>query len=772
MTLLSFFYLHADHVQTTSHFGRLHLTELITFSPPTTPTAAIPLDALPRSFSGPDADSSVLAVDDYPLSFVLIGSNGWVLLVNANRTPSSSYFQVEPTYTLATSPVTPKQEDWMLTTVNAIRNPSFLIKHANPGAPIKPLDGRVGNVWPNDVLVTSPNMDLLYKPPTGLCRVRLRRDNHFGPDDPLYHPQPFDRQHAHLAVLRVKGSVLDDPLLETAWLIPKASNFVECPACGGLGRLDLRIRNQFTSLCLNVIAKFPSDAHTTDRLVGEGTIHLQRLLDQLDAPASQKDTFLRFSCAQRQVLELLARFEWVTVYRSKYMGKDRGCPLSVNMNVMGAFTEDYDVLDSLYHAGIPVWYIRPISASPEVRIDAVVDFIHDTNSFSLALRFGDVLDTSDATPPYRIVYSHLAGKPERYLAMGNFIRSLFHYPRLLGSAAPRSSTSIIRSNRPTRTLRPFSAFSDENPPRTSSSKPYPSKAPTNKGGAINPFLVTSPLLPPSVSAWSDALRTLSHHDLTIPPPPGHDRGYWVPPARLFVTPDRDESKLTLLRNWLRLREVIIFRATTGASRLSVKDWRSLLTISGGDSKKVSDTRSGKRHDSMRTLLKDFLTENSLSLKYDELPGIAAKWRGVEISDEKLPGTTVVQEILWELTELSFRQELVALDGELDTSDVGKWERQNLLDGCWKGGRADWVNGSEGLGSRTLEARIPYLTRLHRVMSTWRGDRPLELLDSFPSRDAHNFLVTANRVERALASFYTSSFLSVFGREASVPHTLS
>ncbi|KAK1230693.1 hypothetical protein PQX77_006208 [Marasmius sp. AFHP31] len=616
------------------------------------------------------------------------------------------------------------QESLQLTVANAIRDPSLLTRYANAGASLKSFDGRVGNVCPNDVLVTSPNMDILYKPPTGMCRVRLRRNNHFGPDDPLHHPQPFDRRHAHLAVLCVKGNAADNPLLETAWLIPKNTDFVECPSCGGLG-----------------------PAHSKDALVGEGTIQLNRLLDRLDAPASLKETFLRFAYAQRQVLKLLARYEWVRVYRAQYMRKDRGTPPEVSFGIMGAFTEDYDVLDSLYHAGIPVWFIRRLSTIAEVHISAVADFIHDTNSFALALRLGDVLDTSDVSPPHRIVYSHLAAKPERYLAMGNFVRSLFHYPRLIVPSPTKFDPAQVVRNlvNPVKTL-------------------------TNKGGPINPFLVTNPLLPSSVPTWSDALRTLSYHDLTTPPPPGHDRGYWLPPTRLFVTPERDDIKLALLRNWLKVREVLIFRTTTGASRLSAKDWRSLLNISGGDTKQVSETRSGKRHKSMLALLKDFLTEHSLSLKYDKLPRLEAKWKGAEISPEELPETRIIQEIPWEVTELNFRQELVALDGALDESGLGKWERQNMLDGCWKDGRADWVNGSEGLGSQTLEARLPYLTRLHQIMSTWRGDKPLELLDSFPKRTAHNHLVTANRVERALTVFYTSSFLSVFGREASVPHT--
>ncbi|KAJ8092482.1 hypothetical protein PM082_023735 [Marasmius tenuissimus] len=735
--------------------------------PQSLPTAAIAIDILPRSLPGLEADSLVLAVDDFPFSWVLIGClRNQVFPVTSRTTPQLILFQV----LVDTNTYVAKPQDVRLTSANVIRNPSLLTKYANSGARIC-LDGLVGNALSNDVLVTSPNMLMLYKPPTDLCRVQLRRDNHFGPDDLLHYPQPFNRMHAHLAVIRVKTDVVDDLPLETAWLIPEHKDFVECPSCSGLGRLDTRIRTSFASLCRDVLAKFPPEAHNNDGIVGEGSIHLKRLLDHLDAPASLNETFLRFACAQRQVLELLARFEWVSTYRTKFMGKDRGDAPGANLAIMGAFTEDYDALDSLYHAGIPVWYIRRLSNTPEVRIDKVVNFIHDTNSFKLALRFGGVLDTSDASPPHRIIYNQLAAKPERYMAMGNFIRSLFQYPCLIGLDTPRSSTSVIHTNHRAVPLCPFSAFSDKTRSSAGRSKPYASKSPRNKGGPTNPFVFSSPLLPPSVPAWANALHALSHHNLSTPPPPGHSRGYFLPPARLLVAPENDEIKLALLRNWLKVREVTIFRATRGAPCLSTKDWWSFLNISGGDTKQVSDTRSGKQYESMLTLLKDFLTENRLSLKYDELPLIKAKWKGRSLSPKQLPETRIVQQITWELNELNFRQELVALDGVLDESNLVKWDRQNLLDGCWQG-RADWVNGTEGLGSESLQARIPYLTRLHKIMSTWRGDKPLELLDSFPKREAHNFLVTSERVERALASFYTSSFLSVFGREASVPYILS
>ncbi|KAK1220273.1 hypothetical protein PQX77_016978 [Marasmius sp. AFHP31] len=311
------------------------------------------------------------------------------------------------------------------------------------------------------------------------------------------------------------------------------------------------------------------------------------------------------------------------------MGQDQGIPPEVSFGIMGAFMEDYGTLDSLYHAGISVWLVYQLSTITEVHINTMTDFIHDTNSYLLALQSGDILDTLDVSPAHQIVYSHLATKPEQYLAMGNFVQSLFHYPRPIGTDAPCSSTSVICTNCSPAILCPFSTFSNEAQSHASTSKPYLVETLTNRGGAINPFLVTSSLLPASVPAWLNTLCTLSHHDLMALLPPGHDCGYWLPPAQLFVALEQDNIKLALLY------------------------WRSLLNISSGDTKQVLATRSWKRHKLMLALLKDFLTEHSLSLKYDEFSQLAAKWKGAEISSEKLPEIRIMQDILWEVTELNF-----------------------------------------------------------------------------------------------------------------------
>ncbi|EEB92108.1 hypothetical protein MPER_09432 [Moniliophthora perniciosa FA553] len=114
---------------------------------------------------------------------------------------------------------------------------------------------------------------------------------------------------------------------------------------------------------------------------------------------------------------------------------------------MGAFTESLDDADMLFQGGIPVWLIRSFARFGDVRIDKVVDFVNISPSI-LTMRDGEEVDIGDAEPSRPVVYSHLANKPERYLAMANYIHSFISYPLLLGSNEARSSVSMRKSALP------------------------------------------------------------------------------------------------------------------------------------------------------------------------------------------------------------------------------------------------------------------------------------------------------------------------------------
>ncbi|KAJ8072103.1 hypothetical protein PM082_015661 [Marasmius tenuissimus] len=187
----------------------------------------------------------------------------------------------------------------------------------------------------------------------------------------------------------------------------------------------------------------------------------------------------------------------------------------------------------------------------------------------------------------------------------------------------------------------------------------------------------------------------------------------------------------------------------------------------------SDPKQVSHSKEMREVLQDFIQKSGLSLKPDNLDGIKPSWEGMKLEEGQLPSSRIVHEIMCELFELNFRQELLVLDSQLNGSSMSLFNRWCLLDACWvcSADRTPNISCSDGLGNDLIQGWSPYLAALPKVMSTWRISKPMELLNAFPNnKTAHNHYATVERVERALASSYTSATLDIFSH-ASVPHSL-
>lgn len=285
-------------------------------------------------------------------------------------------------------------------------------------------------------------------------------------------------------------------------------------------------------------------------------------------------------------------------------------------------------------------------------------------------------------------------------------------------------------------------------------------------------------MPPSVPIWESALKLLSNYNQSLPKSNEINGGYYLPPPRLFVTPQNPTTRCNLFHGWLRVCELVLYllaSPTCDSLCLSYKEWHALSDITAGfwsPSTSERGTKRGKQHLQMMTILQRCLQQSSVNLKLEVIAFQVTYWQGRELLQSELPDPLICRRILWEVNELNFRQELISLDRQLDTSNRTSVDRRDMLDACWVGSAENVENfkGNEGLAADALEDRLPFLRALHHVMSTWRGHRPAELLESFPENlQAHNFSLVVERVERALVNFYTSSFLDVFGRAASVPH---
>jgi hypothetical protein len=131
-----------------------------------------------------------------------------------------------------------------------------------------------------------------------------------------------------------------------------------------------------------------------------------------------------------------------------------------------------------------------------------------------------------------------------------------------------------------------------------------------------------------------------------------------------------------------------------------------------------------------------------------------------------------EEILWELAELSFRFELLALDGRVTTSTGD--DRQELISACFPGGAsasllvADLGAANHGLGNLYWEPRSVYLHALKKVMTTWKGEVPPIILAKkmkWTEREIED-------LEGEITHFYVKTFYDHFGRAPITPRRLS
>ncbi|KAF9255017.1 hypothetical protein L218DRAFT_1009027 [Marasmius fiardii PR-910] len=158
-----------------------------------------------------------------------------------------------------------------------------------------------------------------------------------------------------------------------------------------------------------------ADGSKDDYLVLQST-QLHTLLEWLRSQWTSKSiTLLRFAYAQWQFLELLARLDWLESYSEMYMTRGMGQEAPpVSAKIMGAFSDNNNVVNRLFYVGIPVWYAGPISQALDAHIDCVEFFIKENPLKQIQLHCGYTVDTEDTHPLHPVIYTGLANKPEQY----------------------------------------------------------------------------------------------------------------------------------------------------------------------------------------------------------------------------------------------------------------------------------------------------------------------------------------------------------------------
>ena len=278
-------------------------------------------------------------------------------------------------------------------------------------------------------------------------------------------------------------------------------------------------------------------------------------------------------------------------------------------------------------------------------------------------------------------------------------------------------------------------------------------------------------MPFCLDAWRVALRAVdeSRETFYLSGKGGklneNDGRYAFPEPGIFCSGENNTRRNKYLTVWEILRPVIINRMCSdlgNVTLLSNEQWRILLAGREGN----SNTKRGSARISINELLSPDATDVGVELSRIQ----SANPREYSISEAR--------NMLWELSELSFRFDLIMLDRKALAArrlENNAWNarllsplsREPLILACFPFGASDprhlafvdHEHARRGLASSTIRDRIPYLNALRAVMKEWDGYEihPIGRWEVLTGDAAE---VEGTLYEKAIAHFYTQSYSPV------------
>ncbi|KDR79081.1 hypothetical protein GALMADRAFT_63130, partial [Galerina marginata CBS 339.88] len=261
---------------------------------------------------------------------------------------------------------------------------------------------------PNGIVVTSPNMDWIPDIMKDSEQVLVRMDGHFFLADTGSAPQLFyyGTYFLPFTPVRPPASEISQHEFGLAWRELQRSDFVlEIGAeSSGLGRIVPALADEFIALrktlssriqALIDVGRWAENQYDEIKFNKTGMHYLSLTLTF--APQTYEDTLLTVTTFQRHVLEALACYAYLTVWKTREMNLDVDAPpRPVDKTIMGALTVDTNVAIRLHALGVPTWLIRTPSSIP-----------HDMN----------ICHECDPSIPSGLVREVMPNKPAAYIGV-------------------------------------------------------------------------------------------------------------------------------------------------------------------------------------------------------------------------------------------------------------------------------------------------------------------------------------------------------------------
>ncbi|KAJ7575118.1 hypothetical protein C8J56DRAFT_1064013 [Mycena floridula] len=668
----------------------------------------------------------------------------------------------------------------MPTAQQILADPSLLLHGRQEShIPLTGVDGKVGalvSVNGEDYIITSPNADRIYTPPLGECSISLKVNHHFGVHDPMVYPQPFVPEVGYLAAMAEYQHSPHSPLYlkptEVPFYIPTDDDFIlkdPSSSWNKLGTLRTVVREAITNVVRMSTYDLKTSIHSAirdDERIIQYDLTMQSLCQRLLRPAPKKEAFALLANLNRVYLESQARKLWVSVIKPRLESSNN--KVHPPEPVIGAFTDDFDIANHLFRAGIPVWYIHKLSDLPRIRIQQHQQpEIFTSNAIGVS---SDSLEVKlvEADPPHPIIFTGFAVDPRRYKEMSTYLRStistgILRQPQRDASLGPLRSAALPDGQGKGAKAKDRYRKHDEK-------RHLPSRSAQDEKRHQPNVLrskyedIPNPMMPPPIPAWSDALRALSK--LQESHREGFNPGYALPEPGMILGAGNEETRARYLTAYVKMRDALLYRCNAGRSNLhplSSRQWRSILSIEMGQEPR-SETAMGKKRVEAIGLLSQAIG-NTFPFTREYLGTLSPVWEEVVLSPLKLPAAQTVREILFELNEANFRIEFHSVDAMLSSPNRPGHtaeDRHLLIAGtCWPNHSMlpDLATAECGLNAPSLIDRGPYLKAVHDIMKGWMGKKPFSLHTSFPQFEDGSVeaLKRLTDVETDMASFYTTSF---------------
>lgn len=246
-------------------------------------------------------------------------------------------------------------------------------------------------------IVITPYMDVVYEPLLGPQKLVQHHDQYFGPHDYLVWPQPFVPDLCHLSCIPRLKSKPHSPLL---WWTPQSADIIYETAqnvFAPLGKLSgdrfLSLRNAIWEMQGTLSQFINNHSNASEKNVAQTlSSNINRLLQRIEF---QSATFRSIRTAvktvQRLHLELIGLIHYCTIYKPRIAEHASGVSTTSSLptnSLVGAFVDSTFHAELLFKAGIPFWFVHPVSALRRLRIDQV--------AYVLGL---DIFETAPSRPP-------------------------------------------------------------------------------------------------------------------------------------------------------------------------------------------------------------------------------------------------------------------------------------------------------------------------------------------------------------------------------------